>query len=178
MILSVSISIYLVPITNWARAIICSGLWHLRCHLLSGKLGISHIGEFSTALIQPSCSLRCSLPLALTVTTTTCEHDSKLESFPKSLRFPSIRETYVASRKAPSPGRWSFIVSSNSFHLLLPPLIPKAWRKRKTATCHKKIGDASSRIIWPVSHLRGNYKLVILKEQEYGQSPPIVWNVH
>ena len=61
-VLSVSINIYLVPIINWAWTIICSGLWHLRCHLVSGKLGVSYTSKSSTAFIHPGCSSRCSLP--------------------------------------------------------------------------------------------------------------------
>lgn len=103
MILSVSINIYLVPIINWAWTIICSGLWHLRCHLLSGKLGVSHISKLSTALIHPSCWQGCSLPPAPTITTTHCEPNSQLESVLKSPRLPSIEKAWVASRKDFSP---------------------------------------------------------------------------
>lgn len=95
---------------------------------ISGKLGISHISKLSTALIHPSCWPRCSLLPAPTIMTTEREPDSKLESVPKLLRLPSIEEACEDPRKDSSPGHWSFIVSPNSFHLPLPPIILIFWR--------------------------------------------------
>lgn len=60
MILSVPINIYLAPIINWAWIIMHSGLWYVRCHLLSGKLGVSYMSKSSTGFTHPSCLPRSS----------------------------------------------------------------------------------------------------------------------
>lgn len=148
MILSVSINIYFVPIINWAWTNIHSGLWHLRCHLVSGKLGVSYISRSSTAFTHPSCLPRCSLPLSSppTITTTNRELDSKLESVPQQGAKISIREGCVATRKASSPRPLESIVSLSSFRFPPPSTylnfleVWKFWGKEKQPFLTKRSG--------------------------------------